>query len=327
MTKLLEIENLTVRFPIRKKGAGFGAKTYLTAVDNISFTVKKGETLAIVGESGSGKTTAALAIARLVTGESSGEVRLDGKDILPLAQNDLKAMRRKVQVIFQDPYSSLNPRQRAESIVKEPLDSLTDMSEPEKRQVVDDLFKAVGLRPEQKRLFPHQFSGGQRQRIGIARALSTRPEVIICDEPVSALDVAVQAQILNLLRRLQSEFGLTYLFISHDLGVVQHMCDSIAVMYMGKIVEHADRISLFSNPSHPYTQALLSAVPSVDARRREETKRILIPGDPPDPLNLPKGCRFVSRCPIAEAQCSQTEPALKPVRDGQLVACHLRHEL
>lgn len=327
MTKLLEIENLTVRFPIRKKGAGFGAKTYLTAVDNISFTVKKGETLAIVGESGSGKTTAALAIARLVTGESSGEVRLDGKDILPLAQNDLKAMRRKVQVIFQDPYSSLNPRQRAESIVKEPLDSLTDMSEPEKRQVVDDLFKAVGLRPEQKRLFPHQFSGGQRQRIGIARALSTRPEVIICDEPVSALDVAVQAQILNLLRRLQSEFGLTYLFISHDLGVVQHMCDSIAVMYMGKIVEHADRISLFSNPSHPYTQALLSAVPSVDAKRREETKRILIPGDPPDPLNLPKGCRFVSRCPIAEAQCSQTEPALKPVRDGQLVACHLRHEL
>jgi len=323
MTELLEVENLTVRFPVRKKSGRFGGKTYLSAVDNVDFTVKKGETLAIVGESGSGKTTAALAIARLVSGETTGEVRLEGKDILPLSQEDLKAMRRKVQVIFQDPYSSLNPRQRAEDIVKEPLDSLTDMSQAEKRQVVDDLFKAVGLRPEQKRLFPHQFSGGQRQRIGIARALSTRPEIIICDEPVSALDVAVQAQILNLLRRLQADFGLTYLFISHDLGVVQHMCDSVAVMYMGKIVEHADRIALFSNPTHPYTEALLSAVPSVDARRREETKRILIPGDPPDPLNLPQGCRFASRCPIAEPGCTQTEPVLKPVAEGQLVACHL----
>lgn len=327
MTELLEVEKLTVRFPVRRKGGGFGGKTYLTAVDNVDFTVKKGETLAIVGESGSGKTTAALAIARLVSGETTGEIRLEGKDILPLSQEDLKAMRRKVQVIFQDPYSSLNPRQRAEEIVKEPLDSLTDMSEAEKRQVVDDLFKAVGLRPEQKRLFPHQFSGGQRQRIGIARALSTRPEVIICDEPVSALDVAVQAQILNLLRRLQADFGLTYLFISHDLGVVQHMCDSVAVMYMGKIVERADRIALFSNPSHPYTEALLSAVPSVDARRREETKRILIPGDPPDPLNPPEGCRFASRCPIAEPGCTQTEPLLKPVAEGQLVACHLRDGL
>lgn len=327
MTELLEVENLTVRFPVRKKSGRFGGKTYLLAVDNVDFTVKKGETLAIVGESGSGKTTAALAIARLVSGETTGEARLEGKDILPLSQEDLKAIRRKVQVIFQDPYSSLNPRQRAEDIVKEPLDSLTDMSQAEKRQVVDDLFKAVGLRPEQKRLFPHQFSGGQRQRIGIARALSTRPEIIICDEPVSALDVAVQAQILNLLRRLQADFGLTYLFISHDLGVVQHMCDSVAVMYMGKIVEHADRIALFSNPTHPYTEALLSAVPSVDARRREETKRILIPGDPPDPLNLPQGCRFASRCPIAEPGCTQTEPVLKPVAEGQLVACHLRDGL
>ena len=325
MSELLEIENLSVRFPVRKKGTGFGVKTYLTAVDNINFTVKKGETLAIVGESGSGKTTAALAVARLVAGETSGQIRLEGKDIVPLAMDELKAMRRKVQVIFQDPYSSLNPRQRAEDIVREPLDSLTDMPDSEKREIVDDLFKAVGLRPEQKRLFPHQFSGGQRQRIGIARALSTRPEVIICDEPVSALDVAVQAQILNLLRRLQADFGLTYLFISHDLGVVQHMCDSIAVMYMGKIVEHADRISLFSNPSHPYTEALLSAVPSVDARWREETRRILIPGDPPDPLNLPEGCRFASRCPIAEPQCSQSEPLLKPVGEGQLTACHLRN--
>ncbi|MDU8911014.1 ABC transporter ATP-binding protein [Aestuariicoccus sp. MJ-SS9] len=324
MHELLEIENLSVRFPVRKKGAGWGARTYLTAVDSVNFTVRKGETLAIVGESGSGKTTAALAIARLVTGETTGQVRLEGKDILPLQQEQLKAMRRQVQVIFQDPYSSLNPRQRAEDIVREPLDSLTDKSAAEKAAIVDELFAAVGLRPEQKRLFPHQFSGGQRQRIGIARALSTRPEVIICDEPVSALDVAVQAQILNLLRRLQADFGLTYLFISHDLGVVQHMCDSVAVMYMGKIVEHADRIALFSDPQHPYTEALLSAVPSVDAKRREETRRILIPGDPPDPLNLPKGCRFASRCPIAEPRCSESEPPLKPASNGGLVACHLR---
>lgn len=324
MTELLEIENLSVRFPVRKKGAGWGEKSYLTAVDNVNFTVRKGETLAIVGESGSGKTTAALAIARLVAGETSGQVRLEGRDVLPLSQKRLKAMRRKVQVIFQDPYSSLNPRQRAEDIVREPLDSLTNKSAAEKATIVDELFAAVGLRPEQKRLFPHQFSGGQRQRIGIARALSTRPEIIICDEPVSALDVAVQAQILNLLRQLQKDFGLTYLFISHDLGVVQHMCDSVAVMYMGRIVEHSDRITLFAEPSHPYTEALLSAVPSVDARRREETRRILIPGDPPDPLNLPRGCRFASRCPIAEARCSETEPNLKSRPDGGLVACHLR---
>lgn len=322
MSDLLEIQNLTVRFPVRKKGAGWGSKAYLTAVDNVDFTVKKGETLAIVGESGSGKTTAALAIARLVAGETSGQVRLEGQNILDFSADEMREMRQKVQVIFQDPYSSLNPRQRAKDIVREPLDSLTNKSNAEKEQIVDELFAAVGLRPEQKNLFPHQFSGGQRQRIGIARALSTRPEVIICDEPVSALDVAVQAQILNLLRRLQKDFGLTYLFISHDLGVVQHMCDSIAVMYMGKVVEHADRVSLFSTPKHPYTQALLSAVPSVDARRREETKRILIPGDPPDPLNMPRGCRFASRCPIAEGKCSETEPTLALVGENQLVACH-----
>lgn len=325
MSEILEVENLSVRFPLRKIGASFGEKrAYLTAVDSISFQVKAGETLAIVGESGSGKTTAALAVARLVSGQTSGAVRLDGQDILPLGQEELKAMRRKVQVIFQDPYSSLNPRWRAEDIVREPLDNLTDKSKAEKSKIVDELFAAVGLRPEQKRLFPHQFSGGQRQRIGIARALSTRPEVIICDEPVSALDVAVQAQILNLLRKLQVEFGLTYVFISHDLGVVQHMCDRVAVMYMGKVVEYADRISLFSKPRHPYTEALLSAVPSVDPKRREETKRILIPGDPPDPFNMPKGCRFASRCPIVEARCRETIPELAGESDASLVACHLR---
>jgi peptide/nickel transport system ATP-binding protein len=235
-------------------------------------------------------------------------------------------MRRRVQFIFQDPYSSLNPRQRAEDVVREPLLSLTKTPAAEQQAIVDDLFAHVGLRPEQKRLFPHQFSGGQRQRIGIARALSTQPELIICDEPVSALDVAVQAQILNLLRRLQAEYGLTYLFISHDLGVVQHMCDSIAVMYMGKIVEHADRLSLFNNPLHPYTAALLSAVPTVDKTLRQKSRRILIPGDPPDPVNLPKGCRFANRCPVAQARCREEAPELKQVAEGHRIACHLVDE-
>ena len=322
--ELLNVENLTVRFPV-KRGGLFGGKSFLYAVDDISFSIKRGETLAIVGESGSGKTTAALAVARLVKA-FKGKVQLGDFDFLNLQDEALRKARAKVQFIFQDPYASLNPRLRAEAIVREPLDSLED-GEPSGRQKrVDELFKSVGLRPEQQRLFPHQFSGGQRQRIGIARALSTQPELIICDEPVSALDVAVQAQILNLLRRLQKEMNLTYLFISHDLGVVQHMCDSVAVMYMGKIVEHADRKSLFNNPLHPYTSALLSAVPSVDKKRREATKRILIPGDPPDPIDPPKGCRFANRCPVAQSICSDKEPPLQSVGPGHKVACHLVDE-
>jgi peptide/nickel transport system ATP-binding protein len=318
---LLDVQDLTVRFEV-KSGGMFSPKSYLFAVDDISFAVKRGETLGIVGESGSGKTTAALAVARLVAAHN-GTATLAGDDILTKEGEDLRAMRQKVQFIFQDPYSSLNPRKRAQDIVLEPLDSLSDKTAEEKNKIVDDLFEAVGLRAEQKRLFPHQFSGGQRQRIGIARALATQPDLIICDEPVSALDVAVQAQILNLLRRLQNQFGLTYLFISHDLGVVQHMCDSIAVMYMGKIVEHADRKSLFNNPQHPYTQALLSAVPTVDKAARAAQKRILIPGDPPDPTNLPKGCRFANRCPLAEARCTQTEPSLTKTTETHRTACHL----
>ena len=246
--------------------------------------------------------------------------------MLQIQKEKLRQARTKVQFIFQDPYSSLNPRLRAEEIVKEPLNSLTNFSSQKKQTLVNDLFAAVGLRPEQQRLFPHQFSGGQRQRIGIARALATQPELIICDEPVSALDVAVQAQILNLLRELQSKFELTYLFISHDLGVVQHMCDQIAVMYMGKIVEYADRLSLFNSPLHPYTSALLSAIPSVDQKRRENTKRILIPGDPPDPINPPKGCRFANRCPVAKDICFQKEPKLQNTKDNHKVACHLVDE-
>jgi len=257
---ILSVKDLQVRFPLSK--GLFTKRKYLYAVDGVSFDLKRGETLAIVGESGSGKTTTALAIARLINAHS-GQVRLGDTDLLALKGQELRQVRNRLQFIFQDPYSSLNPRLRAERIVREPLDSQNRLSADEKEQRVDELFQSVGLRPEQKRLFPHQFSGGQRQRIGIARALSTQPDLIICDEPVSALDVAVQAQILNLLRRLQSDYSLTYLFISHDLGVVQHMCDHVAVMYKGKIVEYADRMTLFNDPQHSYTKELLAAVPTI----------------------------------------------------------------
>ena len=317
---LLDVENLSVRFEVKR--GGWRQKSYLYAVDDVSFSVPKGHTLGIVGESGSGKTTAALAVARLVSAYQ-GVARLGGEDILTKEGEDLRRMRQKVQIIFQDPYSSLNPRKRVSDIVREPLDSLSDKPEAEKKEIVDGLFEAVGLRPEQQRLFPHQFSGGQRQRIGIARALATQPELIICDEAVSALDVAVQAQILNLLRRLQKQFGLTYLFISHDLGVVQHMCDEIAVMYMGKIVEQADRLSLFNNPQHPYTQALLSAVPRVDHPGGPGAKRVLLSGDPPDPTNLPDGCRFASRCPVVESACRLAEPSMRTINPTHQAACRL----
>ena len=325
MSTLLEVRDLRVQFAVRRRGI-LGPKSYLRAVDDVSFTVATGETMAIVGESGSGKTTAALAIARLVNA-AGGSVSLEGEELLDLKGEDLRRLRSKVQFIFQDPYSALDPRRRAEALVREPLDALTDKSPEAKQQIVAELFAAAGLHPEQHRLFPHQFSGGQRQRIGIARALATRPKLVICDEPVSALDVAVQAQILNLLRRLQAEYGLTYLFISHDLGVVQHMSDHVAVMYMGRIVEYADRIGLFNRPQHPYTAALLSAVPAIDRLNQSQRERILIPGDPPDPVNLPKGCRFANRCPIARDICSAREPALTEIAAGHSAACHFPGEL
>ncbi len=305
---LLQVENLRVRFPVKR--GPFTPKLWLNAVDDISFTIRRGETLALVGESGSGKTTAALAVAQLVKAHQ-GAIKLGDTDWLALSDEELRVARARMQFIFQDPYSSLNPRLKAQDIVREPLESLQTVPKADHQGIVDRMFESVGLRPEQKKLFPHQFSGGQRQRIGIARALVTKPELIICDEPVSALDVAVQAQILNLLRKLQQDYVLTYLFISHDLGVVQHMCDSIAVMYMGKIVEYADRLSLFNNPLHPYTQALLSAVPSADRELRQRKKRIVIQGDVPNAMNLPAGCRFASRCPLVSDICRTTEPELK----------------
>jgi len=316
---MLEIENLQVRFPI-KKGGVLGTSLWLKAVDQISLKVLRGQTMAIVGESGSGKTTLALAIARLVP-IYAGKVLVNGIDLYGLTRNELRTQRRKLQFIFQDPYSSLNPRLRAGKIVQEPLDRLKIGSSQSRKERVIQLFDQVGLRQDQLRLFPHQFSGGQRQRIGIARAIASNPELVICDEPVSALDVGVQAQILNLLRRLQIEMQLTYLFISHDLGVVQHVCDEVAVMYMGKVVEQTDRISFFNSPLHPYSQALLSAVPSAVPGGGAK-KRVILKGETKNPLDDSPGCSFASRCPKVEKHCWSSTPELKPFKHGHLVACH-----
>ena len=320
-TSMLELRDVEVRFNLKRNGL-FGAVPQLRAVDGVSLSVQQGQTMAIVGESGSGKTTLALAIARLVP-VASGDIQMGDIDLLSLTGESLRTHRQNMQFIFQDPYSSLNPRLRAQDIVREPLDRLAIGSVDSRNQRVQEMFEQVGLRQDQLRLFPHQFSGGQRQRIGIARAIASRPSLVICDEPVSALDVGVQAQILNLLRRLQKDLNLTYLFISHDLGVVQHMCDSIAVMYMGKIVEESDRESLFNNPLHPYTRALLSAVPSADPSRRNREQRITISGDPPNPIDLPPGCRFASRCPMVEERCKSVEPILASREQSHQVACHL----
>jgi len=315
---LLEVQDLKVHFGGKKL---FRKAQIVHAVDGVSFSVPKGQTLGIVGESGSGKTTTALAVLRLVP-ITDGTIRIGDVEISSLEKEDLREARRKVQMVFQDPYSSLDPRRRVGDIVREPLDLMNIGEEEDRDQMVHDLFVQVGLRPELASLFPHQFSGGQRQRIGLARALATKPELIVCDEPVSALDVAVQAQILNLMRKLQEDLGLTYLFISHDLGVVQHLCDHVAVMYLGQIVEQADRISLFSNPQHPYTKALLAAVPK--ARPRDGTeKRVPLTGDPPSPINLPTGCRFAGRCPVAIEKCHSIAPALKDRGNGHLASCHL----
>ena len=321
MGMLLELRDVRDSFTL-KRSTLFGSSSVLKAVDGVSLAVRKGQTMGVVGESGSGKTTLALAVARLVE-VSGGQIALNGIDLLGLSGEALRKVRHSMQFIFQDPYSSLNPRLRASNIVRETLDRLAIGSERSRDERVKQLFDQVGLSQEQLRLFPHQFSGGQRQRIGIARAIASNPALVICDEPVSALDVGVQAQILNLLRRLQEQLGLTYLFISHDLGVVQYMCDDIAVMYMGKIVEQADRESLFNNPRHPYTRVLLSAVPSTDPNRRNRRNRITVSGDPPNPIDLPSGCRFASRCSQVVDQCRKIEPTLKPLATTHQVACHL----
>jgi peptide/nickel transport system ATP-binding protein len=317
---VLEVNDLKVHFPI---GGGLigKPKAWVRAVDGISFSVPRGTTFGIVGESGSGKSTTALAVMRLVK-HTAGDILLDGEDIGRAEGESLRRARKRFQMVFQDPYASLNPRKRAGDAVREAL-QLMQAGAPDTFDArVAELFAQTGLRPEQQMLFPHQFSGGQRQRIVLARALAANPELVVCDEPVSALDVAIQAQILNLMQRLQRELGLTYLFISHDLGVIRHMCDHVAVMYLGVIVEQAARESLFSRPLHPYTLALWSAAPSFDPKARARGQRIRLQGDPPSPINIPSGCRFAGRCPFAQERCHQEAPMLREVMPGHQVACH-----
>ncbi len=316
---LLSVRDLKVHFQV--SGTKFGAKTQLKAVDGVSFDVKRGSTFGIVGESGSGKSTTALAVMRLVK-ITAGHVLLGNSEIGVLQGEALRRERRRFQMVFQDPYASLNPRKRAGDAILDAL-HLMNVGRPADRPArAEELFVQTGLKAEQMQLVPHQFSGGQRQRIVLARALAARPELVVCDEPVSALDVAIQAQMLNLMLRLQRDFGLTYLFISHDLGVVRHMCDEVAVMYLGRIVERAHRDLLFAQPLHPYTRALWSAAPSFDPRARSRAHRIRLVGDPPSPLAVPAGCRFAGRCPYVQDECRMREPELREVLPGHQVACH-----
>ena len=316
---LLSVRDLKVHFPVG--GGLLGAKAWVKAVDGVSFDVRRGSTFGIVGESGSGKSTTALAVMRLVP-ITAGRVQLGNADIGTLQGEALRSERRRFQMVFQDPYASLNPRKRAGDAILDALNLMNVGQPAERAALAQRLFVQTGLKAEQMQLFPHQFSGGQRQRIVLARALAARPELVVCDEPVSALDVAIQAQMLNLMLRLQREYGLTYLFISHDLGVVRHMCDEVAVMYLGRIVEQATREALFERPLHPYTRALWSAAPSFDPGARSRAHRIRLQGDPPSPRDVPPGCRFAGRCPHAQDHCRSADPPLRTVQPGHQVACH-----
>ena len=317
---VLELEELTKHFPVRSGLLG-RAVAQVRAVDGVSLHIRRGETLGLVGESGSGKSTVGKAVLRLLD-PTAGRIRLHGQDITKLSGRALRDARRKMQMIFQDPYASLNPRLTTGDIIMEPLENFEKLSKAQRRERAGELLDRVGLRREALKRYPHEFSGGQRQRLGVARALALNPSLIVADEPVSALDVSVQAQVLNLLIRLQREFNLAYLFISHDLGVVEHISHRVAVMYLGQLVEVADKDTLFSNAQHPYTEALLSAVPIPDPTEKRE--RIILTGDVPSPINPPSGCRFHTRCLYAEARCKVEVPKMRELAPGHSVACHLR---
>ena len=324
-TPLLQVRNLRKHYTTPKRWLR-PARPAIQAVDGVSFSVARGETLSLVGESGCGKTTTAKSVLRLVE-PSAGSVQLEGEELLTLSANEMRMRRRQLQIIFQDPYASLNPRLTAGDIVAEPMRNFGMGAAAERRERVQWLFSRVGLRPEAAKKFPHEFSGGQRQRLGIARALALNPKLIVCDEPVSALDVSVQAQVVNLLMDLQAEFGIAYLFVAHDLAVVRHISHRVAVMYLGHIVEIAERDTLFSAPLHPYTEILLSAVPVPNPRT--PARRMLLQGDPPSPANPPSGCRFHTRCPMAQTVCKEKAPELterpsSSANGSHLVACHFR---
>jgi len=318
-TVVLEVRNLTKHFPV-PGGILRRAKKYVRAVDGVSFALKRGETLCIVGESGCGKSTIGKLAMRLIE-PTGGEIILEGQDITGLSRAEMRQARQQIQMVFQDPFACLNPRLTAGQIVAEPLENFGKYPGAARREKVAELFRKVGLRPEAVDKLPHEFSGGQRQRIGIARALALDPRTIIADEPVSALDVSVQAQVLNLMMDLQEELGLSYLFISHDLGVVEHIAHRVVVMYLGRVVEVGGRDAIFDTPRHPYTRALMSAAPVPDPRNK--AKRIILEGDIPSPINPPSGCRFHTRCPFAFDRCRSEEPLLRDVGTGQQMACHL----
>jgi oligopeptide/dipeptide ABC transporter ATP-binding protein len=316
---VLEVTDLVKHFPVQR---GLLKKTVarVKAVDGVSFSIAAGETLCLVGESGCGKSTVAKLALRLIE-PTSGSIVVEGTDVTHLSQAAMRPYRKRIQMVFQDPSASLNPRLTAGAIVGEPLSNYADVSAAERRERVASLLKRVGLRDDSMQKFPFEFSGGQKQRLGIARALALSPSVIVADEPVSALDVSVQAQVLNLLMDLQEDLGVAYLFVSHDLGVVEHIGHRIAVMYLGRIVEVAEKRAIFDAPAHPYTRALMSAAPVPDPRAKRE--RIVLEGDVPSPMNPPSGCRFHTRCPFAFDRCRVEEPTLATRRDGRLVACHL----
>ena len=316
---LLDVQNLVKYFAIHG-GILQRVQAWVKAVDDVSFHIYKGETLGLVGESGCGKTTVGRSILRLIPA-TSGKVIFDGQNVFDLNTNELKKLRRDIQIIFQDPYSSLDPRLPVGESIAEGLKIHTDKNAQERYDVVVDVLSRVGMRADHARRYPHEFSGGQRQRIGIARALAVRPKFIVCDEPVSALDVSIQAQVLNILRDLQKDFGLTYLFIAHNLSVVEHFSDRVGVMYLGKMVEMASREDLYANPIHPYTQALMSAIPIPDPTIKRQ--RILLEGDVPSPINPPSGCRFHTRCPLAFDKCSQEDPPFKDYGQEHYAACWL----
>jgi oligopeptide/dipeptide ABC transporter ATP-binding protein len=324
---LLDIRDLKMYFPLTRGIVLQRVIGYVRAVDGISFTIEQGQTLGLVGESGSGKTTIGRTIVRLYK-PTEGQIIFDNQDLAQMGGEHLREIRRRVQMVFQDPFASLNPRFTIGSLIAEPMHIYNIGSSSEIREKTSELLSVVGLRPEYINRYPHEFSGGQRQRIAVARALSINPEFIVLDEPVSALDVSVRAQVLNLLQRLQNQFNLTYLFVSHDLSVVRHVADRIAVMYLGRIVELADRDELYAAPKHPYTQALLSSIPIPDPQIEKRRHRIILSGDLPSPINIPSGCRFHTRCPMAQQICREVDPVFER-KEGRehYAACHFSEEV